>query len=241
MNRILILLTLFCFFSLCSYGQEKNIFKVNLTSLAVKTGSFQYERILTKKISFALSAAYMPGTGLPFSSVISRFFDSDEATDFLKIQSSNMTVTPEIRFYLSKKGNGHGFYIAPFYRYGNLKVSNIDIYYGANSNKIINVDTKTKSSSAGLSLGAQWLVGKRMSIDWVILGPHYGNSKMELIGKTDRAYSTSEQKELLNEFGDNTFITNEPSSVEVDENGLNQKYNDIWGGIRFSLGLGFRF
>lgn len=241
MNRILTFIVLFCFSLLSSYGQERNFLKINLTSLAFKTGSVQYERVLSKRISFGLGGSYMPKSSLPFSSLVKKFVDSEDETDFLQIKSSNSTITPEVRFYLSKRGFGHGFYFAPFYRYGNLNASNIDLYYGSGNTKKINSSFEVKSNSFGFSLGAQWLVGKRMSIDWVILGPHFGKSKMELIGKTDRAYSTSEQKELLNEFGDNTFITNEPSSVKVDENGLNQKYNDIWGGIRFSLGLGFRF
>ncbi len=38
---------------------------------------------------------------------------------------SSYTVTPEVRFYLGKKGYSKGFYLSLFYRYGHYEVSNV--------------------------------------------------------------------------------------------------------------------
>ena len=42
---------------------------------------------------------------------------------------TNLTVTPEIRFYTGKKRYGSGFYISLFYRYGQHSFTNALIDY----------------------------------------------------------------------------------------------------------------
>jgi hypothetical protein len=44
---------------------SKNFVKFNLTSLAIMNFSLQYERVLSRSISGALSFAYMPETNIP--------------------------------------------------------------------------------------------------------------------------------------------------------------------------------
>ena len=42
---------------------------------------------------------------------------------------SNYSVTPEIRFYVGKKGYGQGFYIGPYYRYASFEVKDVNIRF----------------------------------------------------------------------------------------------------------------
>jgi len=47
-----------------------NFIKVNLTSLLIKNYSLQYERVLSRSVSAAISFRIMPETGLPFKNQI---------------------------------------------------------------------------------------------------------------------------------------------------------------------------
>src|ERR1043165_7273173 len=50
---------------------RNNSVKLNLSSLVLKNGSLQYERLVSPKMSFALGVSYMPKTALPFASKFS--------------------------------------------------------------------------------------------------------------------------------------------------------------------------
>jgi hypothetical protein len=41
----------------------------------------------------------------------------------------NTAITPEVRFYVGKKGHGRGFYLAPFYRNATYKGSGLKFAY----------------------------------------------------------------------------------------------------------------
>src|SRR4028119_303486 len=47
-----------------------NLIKLNLTAIILKNYSIQYERVLSKPVSVAVSFRLMPATSLPFKSAI---------------------------------------------------------------------------------------------------------------------------------------------------------------------------
>ena len=103
---------------------DKNVVKVNLTGLLFKNYGFQYERMLGKKTSIALGYRIQPQSTLPFIDFLESQVDDPESFDVLeKINFGNTAVTPEIRFYLGKKGGPRGFYIAPYARFSKFNVS----------------------------------------------------------------------------------------------------------------------
>ncbi|MET0463178.1 MAG: DUF3575 domain-containing protein, partial [Chitinophagaceae bacterium] len=155
---------------------KKNLLKLNLTGLIVKNYSLQYERILNRKTSVALSFRTMPTSGLPFRGFFQDITDNDPYTNQVidNLRLSNIAITPEFRFYLGK-GYGKGFYIAPFYRYAKFKSEDLVFEYehGNNTESIV-LRGDQSSHTGGIQLGAQWLLGKSIALDWWILGPHYG-------------------------------------------------------------------
>ncbi|MEO7445229.1 MAG: hypothetical protein ABIT96_09545, partial [Ferruginibacter sp.] len=103
---------------------KKNIIKLNLFALPLKTASIQYERVMTRRISLGLGVRIMPETNLPFRSVIENFVDDSTTLDQLhNLRLGNFAITPELRWYVGKKGAPRGFYIAPFVRYAQYKAS----------------------------------------------------------------------------------------------------------------------
>ncbi len=224
--------------------QPKNMFKVNLTALALKNYSFQYERAVTRKISFALAFRTMPETSVPFKNTILDLSDNDPDTkDVLDaLQLSNTAITPEIRLYLSKKGYGRGFYIAPFYRYASFKANNVKFSYTntLNTESDIFLSGKVTANTGGLLFGTQYTISKHICLDLWILGPHYGSGNGNFVGTTSTTLTPTEQNDLRQQLEDFDIpLTNK--TVIVTANGATVKLDGPWGGLRSGLSLGIRF
>ena len=100
-----------------TYQSKKNLIKLSFTSFAFNNIQFQYERILKPKTSVALSYGTIPQSGIPLQVSVKSFVNDEATFDKLsELVVSYYSITPEIRFYLGKKGYGKGFYLAPFYR-----------------------------------------------------------------------------------------------------------------------------
>lgn len=224
-------------------NHPKNFIKTNLTSIPLNNYSFQYERVLTKSISFAISYRFMPESNIPFKSKLLSEVGDDEASEFILNNSkiSNMAITPEIRFYLGK-GHGRGFYIAPYYRYAKFKTDQFYVEYvddqGDDQNFKLTGDIS--SHSGGIMFGAQWTIGKYVCIDWWILGAHYGTSKGELSGASSTPLSPSEQSEIRDALED-FEIPLVDTEVNVNANRVSLKMDGPWAGIRAGISLGIRF
>jgi hypothetical protein len=227
-----------------SSGHPMNFIKVNLTSVVLKNYSFQYERILNKKFSFALGFRTMPNSTLPMQSTISKIIgDSPDAQDQIKnFKTSNTAITPEFRFYVGKKGYGTGFYLATFYRNVTYKGSGLEFTY-ENSLMVqssIAMSGKLTGNTFGLMLGAQWPLGKHISLDWWILGPHYGSGKGEFNGIASQPLTVTEQNDLRQELED-FDIPLTKKTVSVNANGANVLLDGPFGGIRAGFLIGIRF
>jgi len=220
--------------------QKKNIIKVNLSALLLKNFSFQYERAIGQRISAAVNVRTMPLGTLPFLPTIEDIVE-DPGIPVNQIRLGNFGVTPEVRFYVGKRGALRGFYLAPFASYNNYK-TNLPIKYDNDTRTGIfkgNITTLT----GGLLLGAQWNLSKTLSLDWWIAGPNYGgaNGDLNLVS----ALSPSEQTSLRNAIED---IKNDDGggkiieTYTVNSNGANIKVNGPWGGLRgLGINLGIRF
>jgi hypothetical protein len=226
-------------------GNPANFIKVNFTALFLKNYSIQYERILNKTVSVAVSFRTMPTTAIPFKDAIQESLGDDEqdtkdAIEMLRL--SNIAVTPEVRFYVGRKGYGRGFYIAPFYRYANFKASNIrvDYEYGVAFQNSLGLSGKLSSNTGGLMIGSQWTIGKFLALDWWILGAHYGAGNGNFSGIADHPLSPEEQNAIRQELED-LDIPLADKTVFVNASGATLKLSGPWGGIRGGITFGVRF
>ncbi len=248
----------FCFLALGLFAQDKseteknkkvkpgrNILKVNLTSLALKNYSFQYERAVTKNISLVFGYRTMPTTNLPFQSkLIDLVGDGDVEVEnqLKKVMLGNTAITPEIRFYTGRKGYGRGFYIAPFYRNASFDIKNLGFDYEVSPgvNNTIDLNGNVKANTFGLLFGTQLNLGKHVCLDLSLLGPHYGKSKGTLAGTSAQPISAADQQEIRDEI--ETFdIPLTKKTYTVNANGATVNLDGPWGGIRASISLGIRF
>ena len=225
---------------------KKNIFKVNLTSPVLKNYSVQYERVISKTVSVALSGRIMPTSTLPFKNTIRKEVikeEDDLITDaFNQAKFSNFAITPEVRFYLGKKGYGRGFYIAPYYRFAKYKVNELNYTYDDDGDDItINLTGNLTSHTGGFLLGAQWMLSNTIGLDWWILGPNLGKGKGDLNGLSDKPIDPDMQQDIRETLENDLDIPFTKTAVTVDSKGANVKMDGPWAGVRAGLLLTFRF
>ncbi|SFW67915.1 hypothetical protein [Cellulophaga fucicola] len=229
--------------SVLDYQNKKNIVKFSLTSLVFKNFQFQYERVLNKTFSVALSYGTIPKSGIPFGKSIKEIAGDGDLTKIIadgKVGYSSFT--PEVRIYTGKKGYGKGFYLAPFFRASKYTFENINFDYDLDNGDTATINTSgtLKGSTFGLLLGSQFNLGHNLVLDWWIAGPHIGTSNGDLRGTTSRVLSQNEQDALLDSLQD-TDITFVDAEYKVDENGAEISLDGPWAGVRAGLSIGYRF
>ena len=196
----------------------KNFLKVNLMNLAIRNYSFQYERALSKRFSFALGYRFMPSGSLPLMSTVESLAGDDKSTkDALRsLNISNTAITPEIRFYVGRKGYGRGFYIAPYYRYAAFDMKGLKVELNNGDDNIV-FSGKLTTQNVGLMLGAQWMLSKRISLDWWIIGAQIGTHSSDLTGKKEVALTDTE-KDDINKFAKDISFPNLKLKTEFIDN-----------------------
>jgi hypothetical protein len=229
----------------------KNIIKTNVAGLALRNYNLTYERMLSKKTSFNLGFRSMPSGPVLFKDMIINSIEEqgtstnlDARKEVESIRMSNFAVTPEIRFYAGKRGYGHGFYFSLFYRYARHELGNISVDYenNAGSTSTATLTGSLTSNTGGFMLGSQWVIGKRVVLDWWILGPHFGVGKGTLTGTNSTPISSADQSSLRTELEDVLdavpFVKN---VIDVNANGAKVSLSGPWAGVRGGLCLGIRF
>lgn len=248
-----------CSFLCLAQEPKPSVLKVNLSALALGAYSVQYEKVLGKRVSFALGVGYRPVKVVPFAKEIEKYIDAaDKRIDYISLANVKKAestiglfhVTPELRFYFGKnKAAPIGTYLALFGKYnsyfGQAPVFVDMEYKGASARVELPVDTQVKIYSGGLMLGRQFRLGNRFTFDWFIIGGHYGKvtvhgeSNQNLEGYDDEFISRLKGKII------DTFKINEQYlSLEVDKQGVridnaqNLKYLNLRG---FGFNIGYKF
>jgi Protein of unknown function (DUF3575) len=226
----------------------ENIFKINLTAVALSHYSFQYERVTNKKQSFAMGFGFSPNTDLPFKSTLSDKFgnNADAARAIETTKFSKITITPEYRFYTGKKQAPEGFYIAPFVRYMHMKISQDYTFTPSNGNlHTAHMDGKISGIGAGAMIGSQWLLGKqkKISLDWWIAGPFFGTMKGDFHGTDPKMseLSAADRADLESDI-EGVDIPLWKVDATINANTIDTKLKGAFYGARLmGISLGFRF
>ena len=247
MNRLYVFLILFCSFSMRAQEQnpqtdeKRNLVKINLTGVVFRNFQFAYERTITKRLGVQVSYGFIPTGQVP---LVDQYIKDDNVNN-VRMGGSNFTLEP--RIYLGR-GYGHGFYIAPYYRYSHFDVDNVTYNYTSEDpmhqgEKIpIAFSGKTNSNNVGLMIGAQWLLGKKDN--WVLdvwfIGGHYGGATGTIIGKSGRPLSVEEQNQLNNDIQD-LDISLFDYAVTTNASGATIALDSKWLGVRSGVSFGYRF
>lgn len=238
---------------------RKNGVKMNLSSLAFSNYSFSYERAIARKITLVGGFSILPESkagalplikkGIEIAEIGTETGDDsegEEITDILdNANVSSNAITGEVRFYTGKKPGARGFYASIYGRYTTMNMSHTYVYEADAGEEIdLPIVAKLNGFGGGVMLGAQWLIAKRVTFDWYIVGGHYGKLSGDLTGKADLSSLSQEDKadleaeiEDLASNGDRKYI-----NATVNDNGMFGKVNSPFGGVRgfgFNLGIAF--
>ncbi|MEJ7822700.1 MAG: hypothetical protein WKF85_10290 [Chitinophagaceae bacterium] len=228
--------------------KQVNFIKLHLTGILLKNYQLQYERTLSKSISIAIAYKTMPVSTIPFKNkIVDIVGEGDpETTEIIEsVRLGNTAITPEIRFYLSRKGYGRGFYIAPFYRHASFKMNELVFDYTTSTSSTttpnkINLSGKLTSNTGGLLFGVQKALWKHMCLDLWFFGPHYGSGKGNFNGVSRKPLTPAEQAELKQQL-DDLDIPLIDKTVTVTANGASVKLDGSWGGLRAGILIGLKF
>lgn len=226
-------------------GAKKNIVKLNLSSLVFKNVSLQYERVVKPKMSVAVGVSLMPKSDLPFAKTLRDEFsdnaDAQRAIETTKL--GNFSITPEVRFYVGRKGAPTGFYIAPYARYAHMSFEQL-YEFTASNNKVYKPLIKGDINyfGGGLMFGTQWNLSKSITLDWWIAGGHFGSTSGTLVGTADMSDLTpADRTDLENDIEDVDLpLIN--TDATVSSNQVAVKLSGSYVGVRaFGLALGIKF
>ncbi|MCA6515047.1 MAG: DUF3575 domain-containing protein, partial [Chitinophagaceae bacterium] len=152
----------------------------------------------------------------------------------------NSAITPELRIYLGK-GNMKGFYLAPYARFASFDATTPITYSSSGNDKTGDFIGRVTSTSAGIMLGWQFNLSKKLVMDLQIIGGHFGSCSGNLALVSVIPLSAQEQTSLQSSLND---IKVEPFDIKssVNPNGANIQVTGPWAGIRgANIGIGFRF
>ncbi len=227
----------------------KNIIKTNVTAYALGNINLTYERVINKKFSVSATYSFMPKGKVPY---VDTFLKGEDLGDVKNIEMSYNSFTLEPRIYLGKRGFGRGFYLAPYYRYSQIDMSNYHYDFESEENiggvmvpVNIRVDMSgdISASSFGLMIGNQWVLGAKQNwvIDFSIIGGHYGFSNGDLTAISKGLKLTPEMQRDLQEELNNLDVPLVKIHATANENGATAKLDGPWAGLRFGLSVGYRF
>lgn len=243
MRQLTFFLLLICTSSIL-YGQldgRKNTVYVNLTNPLIfgdRAFVVGYERVIGKHQSFTFNIGRM---SLPA-------FGGASNTDSLKlVKNSNdkgFHISADYRFYLSKENKydaPRGVYIGPFYSFNSFSRSNEWVLNSEDFDGNVNTNLKLSFHTVGAELGYQFVLWKRVALDFVLLGPGIANYKIKAgLNTTLSPDEASLFFDQLNEYLSDKI----PGYNLVINEGEFQKSGSVkttTAGFRYMINIGFRF
>lgn len=217
----------------------KNHIKTNLSALFFKGFGLQYERQLGRKTTVGLGMGIIPKTSLPFAGTIEEQIDDPNVrvSDF---RLGTTILTPEFRYYFSKKGAFHGFYLAPYARLGWYNLQGPISFTSSNGQpKLALFSGKLNTVMGGLMAGSSFALSEKLYLDWWIIGASFGGANGDL--RATVSLDNFEKQSLEQVLRDIEIAGTEIES-QVTNNGATVTTTGSMAGIRgLGINLGIRF
>jgi hypothetical protein len=216
---------------------HKNLIKINLPTLALRTYALEYERAIGRKTALSFGYRFMPNGTIPQKDRVNEAIDDPEITRQINaFETSNSAFTPQIKFYFGKD-IFKGFYISPFARIAKYSFDGIYEFDVNNATQNIPLAGELNTITGGLELGVQFRIGKAVHLNFNV-GPQFGSAKGDFAGI--KSLNTQEQQELRNQLED-LEIPFADTEVNVNGNGVNLNLSGPWAGLKAGIMFGIRF
>lgn len=224
-------------------GKEQayaNNVKVNVSSWLLYNKAFvlSYERTINAHQTAAVTGGYME---LPqLLNVNLKDIDIRK-----NVSQSGYMFGGEYRFYLARENKyapPHGLYIGPYvtyYHFDNKR--NLSVRDSAGNPLDLTLKTSISNFNIGFELGYQFILAKRISLDFILIGPSIANytAKFKLDGNIDPESAQFYNQELAEALINRFPLLNklfENKEVDVQGNG------NVWApGFRYAIFVGYTF
>ncbi len=219
---------------------HKNVIKFNPTPMflwSAKNLTFSYERVINPRQSASLMVGYLEFPAL-FKDTIGNLLNITSR------QKSGINLAAEYRFYLTKLNSRpipSGVYIAPYASYYGYKFRNDVDVLNTTIDSAGQVRGKFYVFNLGVELGYQFVLWKRVTLDFVLMGPSlsYYGGELDISGNLDL-----EQIKEINEDLYNKLLEKYPMIGDyVVNRSFKQDGNlDLFSfGFRYLVQIGFHF
>lgn len=219
---------------------RKNVIKFNPTPMflwSTKNLTFSYERIINSRQSASVMVGY-----LEFPALF-----QDTIGNLLNITSrhkSGINLAAEYRFYLTKLNSRpipSGVYIAPYASYYGYQFRNDVDILNTTIDSSGQVRGKFYVFNLGVELGYQFVLWKRLTLDFVLMGPSlsYYGGELDISGNLN-----FEQIKELNEDLYNKLLEKYPmiGDYVVNKSFKQDGKLDLFSfGFRYLVQIGFHF
>ncbi|MCU7549400.1 DUF3575 domain-containing protein [Chitinophagaceae bacterium LB-8] len=194
---------------------------------------FGYERVLKNNQSISINV----GKASLFTADRNDIkTDSFSFNDDLK--NNGFKINADYRFYLKKENKyqaPHGVFIGPYAAFAQFKRDNQWAYTDPNSQgKLVQTNLTMNIFTVGGEMGYQFILGKRVALDFVLIGPGFGYYKINAKIKSDLSQAQKEElrgaiKDLITEKfpGLNNILANKNFDNEGDIRTWNFGYRYI--------------
>ena len=219
--------------------ERNNVVKFLPANLPFQSISFEYERMINPANYITL------GIGIPNQKSLIGKYGMDFGSDVKSIELGTMHIRAAYRHYTGQRMLPKGFYIEPYLKYqkitGNGSVENTD-FFNTYKGKF---DVNLNSMNIGFQLGAQFLIAKRITLDFYFLGLEVGFLSGDVIAISDQLADANnlktdiEQKiaDLPSFIGDKLTVTQSADKKQINVNADHAPYPWYRGGI--SIGIAF--
>jgi hypothetical protein len=245
------LLIIFCFQnvigqtdSLPQKKRLKNTIRVNITNpvlFGIKNTIIGYERVVSKHQTFSIDFGV---NSLPGKSNKTYEYEGSTLTQTKSNDNSGIHLSVDYRFYFAKENKylaPRGIYFGPYYSYNSFNRKTDWRLISDTFDGNIKTDFSLDFHTVGLQLGYQFVIYRRLAIDFILLGP--GAAFYNLNTKIDTDLS-AENKEQVLETINGILADKIPGySLVIDGDGFSKSgsANVTSAGFRYMINLGFRF
>lgn len=221
---------------------RKNVIRVNLTPtlfFGFNNYVVGYERVFQGHNSISLNIGYLT---LPevFNSPLAKYGIVGKKTNF------GYSIAADYRRYFKKRNRGFapdGLYFGPYlvnYNYANQNKITFDDSYGLGESQVT-LTSNINVFHTGIQFGYQFIIYKRLALDFIVLGPGLGHYslKLGLNANLDAEIEDEVYKDIYNSIIENyPGLENTLETKSISKNGRLES----WGpGYRFVIQLGFLF
>lgn len=218
--------------------QRKNVVKFLPIDYFLNSYSFEYERMINANNSFTI------GVGLPNRQNMDGKYGIHFTSDLKSIEFETMHIRAAYRHYAGQRRLPKGFYIEPYLKYQKI-TGKIGASFSKDANTTYtgNFDVNLNSMNFGFQLGAQFLIAKRVSLDFYFLGLEAGLLNGNVSG-TSEQFATDDNivaniQEAINELP--SFI-GDKLKPKKNGNTINIKASNApcpWFRSGISIGIAF--